>query len=424
MSQPPLYIFAPRQSPRLLYVAQWLSEALGTAVHVVTEATAAGAKVLAYGTLVTGGVSCPDSGLLWETNIRPLIPETGSWEELLTFFPGEGDVPFDLFAAIFYLLSRYEEYQEFTPDQHGRYPATESILFKNNVLRRPLADLWLEKLRQLLHLPPTNYQRRLTYDIDRAYHIRHWPAARGWGLWAKALLQGSPGKAKEICHVAAGKRRDPLDAFGFIMQQQPKLPIIFFVLAARKSSEYDVNLSPAKKGMQELIKQLARNGTIGVHPSYRSSEQPELISEEKNLLEKASGQTITYSRQHFMRLRLPHTYSDLMGAGITDDFSMGYGSHTGFRAGTGRSFLWYDLSSEKQQPLRIHPFPFMDTTAHFYEKLSPEQAFSVLQKMERDLKECGSQLITVFHNYSLGTDPVWKGWRAAYEQWLFEANNK
>lgn len=425
MKQTPLYILVKRESPRLHYVARWLSEAWQTEVQVVTVLPAHAETALCYGMEQEGSLSIPDSGLLWEIGLRQTPPDTGLWEELLTFFPGEGTIPFDLFAAIFYLLSRYEEYLTFTPDRHGRYPATESILFKTGILRKPIIDLWLEKLRQLLQLPAPPFQRQQTYDIDRAYQIQHWPASRGWGLWLKALLKGNYSKAKEIRAVAAGNAKDPLDAFSFLEEWHQSLNIqllntqpIFFLLAAQKSSGNDVNLLPQSEGMQDLIRRLAGWATLGVHPSYRSSEQPALISAEKQTLETISSQCITASRQHFMRLRLPQTYRDLLAAGITDDFSMGYGSHLGFRAGTGRSFKWYDLSTEAERELRIHPFCFMDTTAHFYEKLTAAESFSVLQEMEADLKYCGSTLITVFHNYSLGTDPAWEGWQQAYAQWL------
>lgn len=419
----PISIYASRQSPRLTYVANWLSEAWQAKVQVVTDLAEAGTAMLCYGITKPGTISVPDSGLLWETGIRQVQPETGSWQELTTLFPGDSDIPFDLFSAIFYLLSRYEEYRSFSPDAHGRYPATESILFRAGILRKPILDLWLEKLRHLLKLPPTDYQQQLTYDIDRAFYIKHWPASRQWSRCLKALLKGKYSEVKNIRAIAGGKARDPLDAFDFLeeLHQQLAQEPIFFILAAQQGSGFDVNLPPENPAMQQLIQRLSRTGRLGVHPSYYSMEQPQLIAEEKNILEKTSGKSIFYSRQHFMRLRLPQTYSKLMAAGITDDFSMGYGSHLGFRAGTGRPFFWYDLREEQQKKLRVHPFAFMDTTAHFYEKLEASVAFSVLKEMEQDLKNCGSKLITVFHNYSLGSDAAWKGWRQEYARWTMQS---
>ncbi len=55
-------------------------------------------------------------------------------EKYPIFFQVNNDsaMPFDIFAAIFYLISRYEEYLPHLKDEKGRFPFEESIAFKNN----------------------------------------------------------------------------------------------------------------------------------------------------------------------------------------------------------------------------------------------------------------------------------------------------
>jgi hypothetical protein len=101
---------------------------------------------------------------------------------------------------------------------------------------------------------------------------------------------------------------------------------------------------------------------------------------------------------------------------------MGYGSRLGFRAGTGRSFCWYDLAAEQATALRVHPFCFMDSTARFEEGLTAETAFQNLEDMKHILQKTGSRLITVFHNFSLGRDGAWKDWRAYYQAFTERLN--
>ena len=57
------------------------------------------------------------------------------------FFPaGEvSSIPFDIFAASFYLITRYEEYLPHVQDVHERFPADESIAFKNGFLEQPVS---------------------------------------------------------------------------------------------------------------------------------------------------------------------------------------------------------------------------------------------------------------------------------------------
>ena len=60
-------------------------------------------------------------GLLFETGIREQ-PLTGLIFWKPAFFQTSGDFAFDIFAASFYLVSRYEEYLPFQPDSYGRFP--------------------------------------------------------------------------------------------------------------------------------------------------------------------------------------------------------------------------------------------------------------------------------------------------------------
>ena len=61
------------------------------------------------------------------------------------------------------------------------------------------------------------------------------------------------------------------------------------------------------------------------------------------------------SRQHYLRFSLPETYQNLIDLEIEEDYSMGYASNVGFRAGTCTPFLFYDLDSEIKTPLIVAP---------------------------------------------------------------------
>ena len=145
-----------------------------------------------------------------------------------------------------------------------------------------------------------------------------------------------------------------------------------------------------------------------------------MVSKEKKILEHVSGHAIHISRQHYIKIKMPQTYRLLLENGITEDYSMGYGTHIGFRAGTGNSFPWYDVESDSITQLRVFPFCFMDTAAHYEMKLPVTDAFQALDSMSAKLQQTGSTMITIFHNFSLGTSAEWKGWRQAYEQFMQE----
>jgi hypothetical protein len=426
-------VYSVVKSSRLKYVLDWLlKERLQLDYKIVsTENDVAGLPFfISFGKHFSNSISIPDSGLLWQTGLKNQEPQSGTWNDIPTLFGMAGSncsLPFDMFSAIFYLLSRYEEYYPFTPDKHGRYPATNSILYKKGWLLRPVVDEWVAAFRKQLQAanglkmgePMFLYQP--TYDIDMAFSHLHKGVSRIVGAYMRALLKGDVLQISERTQVLKKKQKDPYDSFRWLRQLHKEYDCkpLYFVLSSFKTTPFDKNIHPQHPAMMRVIKNLAKEAVIGIHPSYYSGFDDTMVKEQK-MLEHIAARRISISRQHYIRIKAPDTYRLLLKNAIADDYSMGYGSHLGFRAGTGHSFLWYDLEKEEITPLRVHPFCFMDTTAHYELKLSPSEAFAKLEAMSKILEKTGSTLVTVFHNFSLGTSNEWKGWRQSYEHFLQE----
>ncbi len=426
---PTIHVYAGKDSPRLRYVLDWLlGERLGLnyrLTHDKKEAESA-QHCIAYG-FIEGAASIHATGLLWETGTRPQAVQTAEWEGLHTLFFDEAspcDIQFDLLAGIFYLLTRYEEYLSFTPDRHNRYPAQQSILFP--ALERPVVDEWVEAFRQFLEqvwsisIPQKAFSFQPSYDIDIAWSYRFKGFRRTLGAVFKDIAGGRLSRVAERMRVLRGAAKDPFESFVWMLGQHMDDDIrpLYFILAAAKSSPFDKNIAPTHPRMASLIKALDGSGRLGLHPSYYSDVAPEKLTAEQRTLERITGHPVHNSRQHFIKLRLPQTYHTLIAAGITDDWSMGYSTHFGFRAGTSHTFLWYDLEREGATNLRVHPFSFMDSTAHYDLGLSAEEAFARLRAITDSLSSCGGFLVTIMHNYSLGTDAAWTGWATAYKRFL------
>ncbi|MCK5168711.1 MAG: hypothetical protein KAQ75_02440, partial [Bacteroidales bacterium] len=90
--------------------------------------------------------------LLFESDIIQKDIKVSNWVNQKIFFQTseKSDIPFDLFAASFYLISRYEEYLPFKADQHGRFEANQSLAGKYGFLYDPIVDQWACKLAELL----------------------------------------------------------------------------------------------------------------------------------------------------------------------------------------------------------------------------------------------------------------------------------
>src|SRR6218665_704860 len=84
-------------------------------------------------------------GLLFEKGIPFFAPEpliAGQKFRLFASAPASHPraLDFDLFSAVFYFISRCEEWQDFEKDQHGRFEAKASLLFRPGLHLRPVGD--------------------------------------------------------------------------------------------------------------------------------------------------------------------------------------------------------------------------------------------------------------------------------------------
>ena len=365
------------------------------------------------------------NGLLFEKGIQPKKTDCFVVNGQKAFFKTEGDFPFDILSASFYLLSRYEEYLPYKKDMYGRYAHENSLAFQENFLQLPLINIWLKDLAASLknkfssftfHLSPFTF--RPTYDIDEAYSYKHKGLARTAGGFAKQLLTGNWGDANTRIAVLNNKAIDPYDSFLWMdkLHTENTMHPIYFFQIAHKRGEYDKNILPSHPAMKQLIQQLSEKYTVGIHPSWRSGDEENLLPEEIQNLEHITGKKITISRQHYLRFTLPHTFRRLIDAGITDDHSMAYGTINGFRASVASSFYWYDLEKEEKTNLLLHPFCFMEANSFFEQKLTPEQTLEEMQHYYNEVKSVNGTLITLWHNSFLGTEKRFAGLKEVYEQ--------
>lgn len=423
-----LLLYARSSSARLQYICQFIFADLWSVKYSITSDESAfeqfnGIKLkYANEAALPGCVTIGDCGLLFESDIREQDLSSISVKGVKAFFiTGKTDVPFDLLSACFYLLSRYEEYLPHKLDQYGRYAHENSLAFRENFLELPIINTWViqlaETVRQKLGISISFRQpfRFLpTYDIDIAYAYKH----KGW---ARNLGRFIASPSIDRIAVLLGLRNDPFNAYAWLdeIHQRCHLQPIYFFLVAERNGRYDKNILPRKNGLQQLVRVHAKKYPVGLHPSWRSGDRPELLGREKQLLEKLSAKPVTRSRQHYIRFSLPEGYRRLIQAGITDDYSMGYGTINGFRASVASSFYWFDLERNQPTSLRIHPYCFMEANSFYEQKISASEAAAELIHYYRTCKSVGGQMITIWHNNFLGSDASFIPWRNAYE-WLLE----
>ncbi len=369
--------------------------------------------------------------LLFEKGIQQQAIDCFEENGHKAFFKTNGDFPFDIFAAAFYLLSRYEEYLPHQKDMYGRYAYENSLAFRKQFLDIPLVNIWLLQFRKKLEeqfpafsFHPTPFTFLPTYDIDEAYSFKHKEWWRSAGSAIKDLLKGQWKRFWLRRAVLNNKTPDPFDSYDWMdnlhrpYKQKPR----YFFLVPEKTGKFDRNILPAESAMQVIIKKHAEKYSIGVHPSWQSGDHPGLIKKEIQTIEHITQLKVVASRQHFIRFTLPVTYHHLSEAGIKEDFSMGYGSINGFRASVASPFYWYDLEKEETTYLLLYPFCYMEANSYYEQGHTPEQALEEMRHYYKEVKAVDGMLITIWHNTFLGTDKKFKGWRETYLQFFNEVN--
>ena len=363
--------------------------------------------------------------LLFQQGVNDLEINIQQWDTVPCFFNAgaKSSIPFDIFAASFYLISRYEEYLPHVKDIHQRYTAEESLAFKNNFLEKPVVDIWAYKLLNLIKekFPNYNFTSReysyiSTIDIDNAFAYKHKSLIRGLGGFFKDLFQFKIFNVWDRFAVVFRIKKDPFDTFNKIIEikKQYNIRTIFFFLIADYTT-FDTNVSASKNKFRLLIKSMVDYARVGLHPSYFSMQNPALLKKEKKRLENITNMPIMRSRQHYLRFSLPETYQHLIDLEITEDYSMGYASNVGFRAGTCTPFYFYDLDFEIQTPLKIFSFALMDTTLNDYMKLTPKQSLGKIRDLKNEVHAVNGTFITLFHNEALSNYLRWKGWSRLYD---------
>ncbi len=368
----------------------------------------------------------PD-GLLYETGIKNLSPSFDTSKDFSRLFLDKSDnffqnniIGFDIFSAVFYIVSRYEEYGNYTPDEHGRFCGKNSTMYKNNIHTKPLVDIWRQivynKLKESFDCAQDGtikYNTLATIDIDRLYLYKEKGLVKSCGGLIKDILKGNFKNVSKRLNVLMGKDVDPHDNLSKIVDYYKKQNTelkVFWLLGDK--SKYDNNLSYTHPEQKSIIQKVSEYAEVGIHPSYNSYNNPEQIKTEKQRLETILGKPVTASRQHFLRMKLPQTYQQLIQAGITDDYTMGWHDIIGFRAGTAHTFNWYDIENETETILQITPFVAMDVTLKNYMNLNIEQATIILNDLQNEIKKYVGTYATIAHNESLSGWGEWDGWDA------------
>ncbi|MDP4201537.1 MAG: polysaccharide deacetylase family protein [Bacteroidota bacterium] len=367
---------------------------------------------------------------------HPLLLETGLCEqnidvfrynELPAFFRTQTEpssFPFDVFAASFYLITRYEEYLPHSTDKFGRYSPKNALAVKENFIEQPLVNLWaktllseLQRRYPAVEFPKREFDFLPTYDIDQPYAYLHRSFAVNLGGLLKSLIKSHFREAKNRLLMMIRYRKDQYDTYGFqfALQQQFGFKTCYFVLCALRKGKYERSLACDSRHVKKLMRKLGQHGKVGIHPSFASDSDALKIRKEISKFSGLVNNEIEISRQHYLMLKMPQTYRSLIANDIKADYSMGYASRPGFRASVCTPFKWFDLSVNEVTPLVVYPFAYMDGTLNYHMQLSRMDAELLIQRLINNVRAVDGLFVSLWHNSSLSNSGKWHGWRSVYK---------
>lgn len=273
-------------------------------------------------------------------------------------------MPFDLFAASFYLITRYEEYLPQVKDDLGRYSPSASIAMVNGFLELPLIDLWSQRLGHLLEerfdislSRKRNHHNHLLIDTPSIYKYK----LRGPLEFTKQFFtQLSSLRLRDlITNVAVnlGLKKDPYDQYDLLIHQIKESNAttkVTYFFHLGNYSKYDNGVSHKHRNYQELIKHIADYFMVGLR--YTLDAKIEEIKKQSKRFELITNRTAQYSIAAQGKISIPNHYKKLVDLEHAVDYSMGYHDQPGFRASTAHPFYFYDLDYEVQTPLLIQPY--------------------------------------------------------------------
>jgi peptidoglycan/xylan/chitin deacetylase (PgdA/CDA1 family) len=209
----------------------------------------------------------------------------------------------------------------------------------------------------------------LSHDVDRV-------AKRGQFAYyiPLSIARGRPEALRR--HLASLQAtlggRDPFWSFPTLMELEESLGVrsTFFVLnetgkarlvSPRSWMLYTGRYKVRAPAIEEVLRQLHAGGwEIGLHGSYNSFEDEQLLRWEKEELEAATGVAVVGGRQHYLNLLVPETWEAHARIGLQYDSTLGYTRRIGLRWGTSRPFFPKHPRTGEEIPVLQIPMAIMD----------------------------------------------------------------
>jgi len=258
----------------------------------------------------------------------------------------------------------------------------------------------------------------LTHDVDRVHkswwHCAYYFAETRSAYHLKSLF--TKGKDRSYWNfetiMAIEEKHDVRSTF-FFLNETKKLEFTNFETYKLALGNYALN-DPQIVG---IIRKLSEGGwEIGVHGSYDSYKNKELLAREKKELEMILGKPVKGIRQHYLRLETPDTWKIQQEIGFKYDASFGFRDKVEFRDGKFLPFkpIGWDFVVI---PLAMMDGPLFDSSMNIGE------SWLKCEKMISFAEKTGAILTILWHNNRFN-DYEYPGQMRIYERIIEESKKR
>ena len=425
-----LLVYTQKKTPRITYAFRHIcTRILGLETRftsTIEEFVAHNGAKLSYGKQPLGNeMFIHSQGLLTQQGFEAIDVVIKDWVDTKCFFSAISNsaVPFDIFSASFYLMSRYEEYLPHVKDSMGRFPFSQSLAHREGFLRQPVVDIWAYKFKTILLgsfpdlvFPLKKMKIHNVIDASQPFAFIQRGFLRSfigffsdlWKLKMRSIITRS--------QVLMTLRKDPFNTFNWIIntaRRSSSQHTIFFRLG--DSSDFKEGMNTKRLKFKLLVKYISDYKEVGLIFSSETLSDYEEVKKEKERMEEMTNRILLSSMNAHYMVNLPAIYRNLVELELERDFTMVYENEVGFRAGTCTPFLFYDLDSETKTPLIIHPIAL--TTSAFDKKYESE-INKTFKKLFDSVNRVNGTFTMVFSNRDFTSSEKNKIWRSIFSEKL------
>ncbi|HGE72244.1 TPA: hypothetical protein ENX78_15500 [Candidatus Poribacteria bacterium] len=357
-------------------------------------------------------------------------------DEMPRFLINDRLIGFDLINIVFYLLSRQEEYSYEHKNFKDVFLPTYSTLYENGILQIPIINYYIKFIENYIAnlypvKPKPKWKNNSPYAVVLSHDLDSLPL-RDITIPLHQLLNafGSRGfinKVSLIKNSLVDMFLIPSDSNWQLScwldkEREYNCSSTFFIAGntkrrLRSDPYYWLSSKIIHNGQKIRLSDLAKSfedigWEIGLHGSYNSYKDENLLRKERDLLVKQTGCNIKGIRHHNLRFDVKETWKIHENLGFTYDTTLGYNEVNGFRAGIAFPFNPYDFHTEREYNLLELPMSIMDGSffCNYGENIDAQKAILRCKKMINAVEETGGMLVVNFHpNFYQTTLPdSWK----------------